>query len=110
MKGHGWVGLRFQLDEFEDYNEIVLHVKFNENDATLQQETLGSLGVNLIYGAFNYSDNPRRLIESLYDDISTDNVAVSYTHLDVYKRQHINIKYFFITRKERLIQCKLIYY
>lgn len=76
MKGHGWVGLRFQLDEFEDYNEIVLHVKFNENDATLQQETLGSLGVNLIYGAFNYSDNPRRLIESLYDDISTDNVEI----------------------------------
>ena len=43
MKGHGWVGLRFQLDEKEDYNEIVFHVKFNENDATLQQETLGGL-------------------------------------------------------------------
>jgi hypothetical protein len=76
MKGHGWVGLRFQLDEKEDYNEIVFHVKFNENDATLQQETLGGLGVNLIYGAFNYADNPRRLIESLYDDISTDNVEI----------------------------------
>ena len=48
IRDSGWVGLRFQLDEFEDYNEIVLHVKFNENDATLQQETLGSLGVNLI--------------------------------------------------------------
>lgn len=76
MKGHGWVGLRFQLDEKEDYNEIVFHVKFMENDATLQQETLGSLGVNLIYGAYNFSDNPRRLIESLYDDISTDNVEI----------------------------------
>lgn len=75
-KGHGWVGLRFQADDFEDYNEIVLHVKFKENDATLQQETLGSLGVNLIYGAFNYADNPRKLIESLYDDISTDNVEI----------------------------------
>ncbi|MBU8881924.1 nicotinate-nucleotide adenylyltransferase [Flavobacteriaceae bacterium JJC] len=76
MKGHGWVGLRFQLDEKEDYNEIVFHVKFMENDATLQQETLGSLGVNLIYGAYNFSDNPRKLIESLYDDISTDNVEI----------------------------------
>ncbi len=76
LKGHGWVGLRFQLDEKEDYNEIVFHVKFNENDATLQQETLGSLGVNLIYGAYNLSDNPRKLIESLYDDISTDNVEI----------------------------------
>ncbi len=76
LKGHGWVGLRFQLDEKESYNEIVIHVKFNENDATLQQETLGSLGVNLIYGAFNYSDNPRRLIDSLYDHISSDNVEI----------------------------------
>ncbi len=76
MKGHGWVGIRFQLDEKEDYNEIIFHVKFNENDTTLQQETLGGLGVNLIYGAFNYSDNPRKLIGSLYDDISTDNVEI----------------------------------
>ncbi len=75
-KGHGWVGLRFQLDEHEDYNEIVLHVKFRENDATLQQETLGGLGVNLIYGAFNYSDNPRKMINSLYDHIPTDNLEI----------------------------------
>lgn len=76
MKGHGWVGLRFQLDEKDDYNEIVLHVKFKENDATLQQETLGGLGVNLIYGAFNYADNPRKMINSLFDDISKDNVEI----------------------------------
>lgn len=75
-KGHGWVGIRFQVSENEDYNEVVIHVKFNENDATLQQETLGNLGVNLIYGAFNYYDNPRRLIESLYDDISLDNLEI----------------------------------
>ena len=77
MKGHGWVGLRFQsAAEDKRYNEIVIHIKFNENDATLQQETLGSLGVNLIYGAFNYHDNPRKLIESLYDDISVDNLEI----------------------------------
>lgn len=64
-KGHGWVGIRFQLEEGGGYNEIVLHVEFQENDATFQQETLGNLGVNLIYGAFRYSDNPRKLIESL---------------------------------------------
>lgn len=75
-KGHGWVGIRFQKEENEDYNEIVIHVKFKEYDATLQQETLGSLGVNLIYGAFHYADNPRRLIESLYDDLSTDKLEI----------------------------------
>ena len=76
LTGHGWVGVRFQTEPSEDYNEIVLHVKFRENNATLQQETLGNLGVNLIYGAFFYSDNPRRLIESLYDDIDLDNLEI----------------------------------
>ena len=76
IPGHGWVGIRFQTDHTEDYNEIVIHIKFHQNDATLQQETLGNLGVNLIYGAFHYYDNPRKLIQSLYDDISMDNLEL----------------------------------
>lgn len=75
-KGHGWVGIRFQTNPDDDYSEAVLHVKFRENDATLQQETLGKLGVNLIYGAFYLYDNPRKLIESLYDDISLDTLEI----------------------------------
>ena len=75
-KGHGWVGIRYQNHEDEEFNEIVIHVKFKETNATLQQETLGSLGVNLIYGAFFYIDNPRVLIESLYDDISVDRLEI----------------------------------
>ncbi|MDF0718845.1 MULTISPECIES: TonB-dependent receptor [Chryseobacterium group] len=76
LKGHGWVGVRFQRDETEGYSEVVLHVKFKENNTTLQQETLGNLGVNLIYGAFFYNDNPRRLISSLYDDIALDDLEI----------------------------------
>ena len=76
FKGHGWVGLMFQAQSNQEYSEIVLHVKFKENDATLQQETLGSLGVNLVYGAFYLYDNPRRLIKSLYDDISVDKIEI----------------------------------
>ena len=33
----------FQAQPGQEYSEIVLHVKFKENDATLQQETLGNL-------------------------------------------------------------------
>ena len=51
-KGHGWVGIKFQVKPEGEYNEIVLHIRFKENDARLQQETLGKLGTNLIYGAF----------------------------------------------------------
>jgi hypothetical protein len=43
-KGHGWVGIRYQIEPDEDYNEIILHIRF-ETDARLQQETLGILGV-----------------------------------------------------------------
>lgn len=75
-KGHGWVGIMFQDNPGEDYSEITLHIRFRENDSTLQQETLGSLGVNLIYGAFYLSDNPRKLIESLYDDIAVDKLEI----------------------------------
>ena len=74
--GHGWVGIMFQAQPGQEYSEIVLHVKFKENDATLQQETLGNLGVNLVYGAFHLYDNPRRLIKSLYDDISIDKIEI----------------------------------
>ncbi len=68
-KGHGWVGIRFQLDPLEDYNEIILHFRFKETDAKLQQETLGTLGVNLIYGAYYLNDNPKDLLKSLYDNL-----------------------------------------
>jgi cell wall assembly regulator SMI1 len=39
-----WVGIRYQIEPDEDYNEIILHIRFKETDARLQQETLGILG------------------------------------------------------------------
>ena len=76
FKGHGWVGLRFQMDPLEDYNEIILHVRFKQSDSKLQQETLGILGANLIYGAFYLNDNPKDLLVSFYDNIDKDTIEV----------------------------------
>ena len=76
FKGHGWVGIRFQLDPLEDYNDIILHLRFKENDARAQQETLGVLGVNLIYGAFYMNDNPKELVKSFYDNIDKDKLEI----------------------------------
>ncbi|CAM1344919.1 TonB-dependent receptor [Tenacibaculum amylolyticum] len=76
FKGHGWVGIRFQLDPLEDYNEIILHLRFKETEARLQQETLGVLGVNLIYGAFYLNDNPKELLKSFYDNIDEDKLEI----------------------------------
>lgn len=76
FKGHGWVGIRFQLDPLEEYNEIVLHLRFKEIDAKLQQETLGVLGVNLIYGAFYLNDSPKDMLKSFYDNLHHDQLEI----------------------------------
>ncbi|MBT8281295.1 MAG: TonB-dependent receptor [Muriicola sp.] len=76
-KGHGWVGIMFQLDPNQkEYDEIILHLRFKQNEARLQQETLGIVGVNLIYGAFYKYNKPRKLLKYLYDHIDKDTVEI----------------------------------
>ncbi|WP_313806385.1 TonB-dependent receptor [Flavobacterium sp.] len=76
FKGHGWMGIKFQVDPGEDYNEIILHIRFKENDSKLQQETLGILGVNLIYGAFYKHNDPKKLLRYLYDHLDKDQLEI----------------------------------
>ena len=71
-KGHGWVGIKYQIDSTQDYNEIILHIRFKETDARLQQETLGILGTNLIYGAYYKYNEPKKLLRYLYDHLDKD--------------------------------------
>ncbi|MBC7524914.1 MAG: TonB-dependent receptor [Flavobacterium sp.] len=76
FKGHGWVGIRYQIEPDEDYNEIAIHIRFKETDARLQQETLGILGVNLIYGAFYKYNDPKKLLRYLYDHLDKDQIEI----------------------------------
>uniref|UniRef100_UPI0040493957 TonB-dependent receptor n=1 Tax=Gelidibacter sp. TaxID=2018083 RepID=UPI0040493957 len=76
FKGHGWVGIRYQIEPDQDYNEIILHLRFKENDARLQQETLGILGTNLIYGAFYKYNVPKKLLRYLYDHLDQDQIEI----------------------------------
>lgn len=76
-KGHGWVGIHFQIHpDQKEYNEIVLHVRFHENEAIHQQNTLGVVGANLIHGAFYHYDDPKKLIRCLYDNIDQDSIEI----------------------------------
>ena len=76
-KGHGWLGIRYQLDPAQkEFDEIVLHVRFKQNEARLQQETLGIVGVNLIYGAFYKYNKPRKLLKYIYDHIDRDTLEI----------------------------------
>jgi len=76
FKGHGWVGISYQIDPNEGYNEIILHIRFKETDARLQQETLGILGVNLIYGAYYKYNDPKKLLRYLYDHLDKDQLEI----------------------------------
>jgi len=73
---HGWMGIRFQNAPGMKPNEIGIHVRLLDKENLLQQQALGIIGVNLVYGAFYYSDAPRKLIESLLDNLSTDRIEV----------------------------------
>ncbi len=75
-KGHGWAGIRFQTEAGGNFNDIILHLRFKENDAKLQQQTLGVLGTNLIYGAFYEHDEPKKLLQYLYDHLDKDQLEI----------------------------------
>lgn len=79
-KGHGWMGMRFQLEAEGEPNDIVLHVELLDGDASLQQQALGILGVNLIYGCFRYHNDYRLLLESLMDNLR-DRVRVDMVRM-----------------------------
>ncbi len=75
-QGHGWMGVKFQTSAEKEPNEIILHVVLHENEASLQQETVGELGVNMLYGAYFYYQNPREYLQSLYDNLSRDRIEI----------------------------------
>ena len=75
-ESHGWIGLRFQLRPGGKFNDVVIHVNMLDNDNILQQQALGVIGVNLIYGCYFHHEDPERLLLSLLDDLSTDRIEI----------------------------------
>jgi hypothetical protein len=73
---HGWLGIRYQLRPGSRPNEILLHVRMLDKENVQQQEALGILGVNMVYGAFHYSSGPYTLVESLLDGLTADRIEV----------------------------------
>ncbi len=74
---HGWMGLKFQHRPGADPNEVVMHVNLKENDALLQQQTLGILGVNFIFACYHHHDRPNEFLRSLLDNLSRDRLEIS---------------------------------
>ncbi|MDQ2815072.1 MAG: TonB-dependent receptor [Actinomycetota bacterium] len=73
---HGWMGVKFQSQAHDEPSQIVMHVRMLDVEAWAQQEALGIVGVNLLYGAFFEHHEPEKLIDSLLDKLTTGRIEI----------------------------------
>ena len=102
-EAHGWLGIRFQTAPMAEPSEIVLHVRMRDRDTVLQQQALGIVGVNLIYGALYLRADPRQLIESLQDNLGTDRIEVDMLRFSGHCFETIDNRLMAL----HLVECKL---
>ncbi|MCC6849217.1 MAG: TonB-dependent receptor [Deltaproteobacteria bacterium] len=75
-RGEAWLGIRFQHMPGAEPSDILLHAHLLDSVRLHEQEALGILGVNLIYGAYFVRNDPRALVALLLDDLSPRRVEV----------------------------------
>jgi hypothetical protein len=75
-EGHGWMGVRFQLEPGGAYNDVIIHIKLLDNDGVMQQNSVGVLGVNLLYACFYYHAHPNIFLLSLMDNLAKDALQI----------------------------------
>ncbi|MEE4244440.1 MAG: TonB-dependent receptor [Kangiellaceae bacterium] len=73
---HAWCGVRVQMYPGAKPSDIVVHVRMFDDNAEAQQQALGVLGVNLIYAAYYYFEDPRRIIDSLSDNLKANRIEI----------------------------------
>jgi len=96
---HGWMGVRFQSRPRDDDSQIIIHVRMLDNENALQQEALGIVGVNLLYGAFFLASEPELLIESLLDGLTTKRIEIDMIEFSGIEFRHVD---------NRLMSMKLV--
>jgi hypothetical protein len=96
---HGWMGLKFQTHPRDDESQIILHLRMLDHEASLQQEALGVVGVNLLYGAFFLHHEPELLVESLLDNLSTERLEIDMIEFSGIEFRHVD---------NRLMSLKLV--
>lgn len=79
--GQGWMGVRFQHEAAAQPSEIIIHTRMLDTENVREQEALGVLGVNLLFGAFYLYEEPVKLIASLMDDLARDRIEVDVIKL-----------------------------
>lgn len=87
---HSWTGIKFQTGPHSDDKQIVIHVRMLDIENALQQEALGIVGVNLIYGAQFFHAQPERLLESLLDGLSTNRIEIDLIEIQGKEFRHVD--------------------
>jgi len=75
---HAWCGVRTQTYPGAEPTDIIVHVRMHDKTAEQQQETLGVLGVNLIYASYYYFEDAKKIINSLTDNLSSDRLEIDF--------------------------------
>lgn len=96
---HGWMGVKFQSHPRDQDSQIILHVRMKDKENALQQEALGIVGVNLLYGAFFRFHEPEQLIESLLDSLTIDRIEIDMIEFSGIEFRHVD---------NRLMSMKLV--
>jgi hypothetical protein len=96
---HGWMGVKFQSHPRDQDSQIILHVRMKDKENALQQEALGIVGVNLLYGAFFLFHEPDLLVESLLDTLTTDRIEIDMIEFSGIEFRHVD---------NRLMSMKLV--
>jgi len=74
--GDAWLGIRYQTRPQTDPSDIIVHCRLRDEEAVLQQEALGILGVNLVHAAHYHHDDPRALLLALLDGVTRKRVEI----------------------------------
>ena len=87
---HGWMGVKFQSHPRDEASQIIIHVRMLDTEAALQQEALGIVGVNLLYGAFFLHHEPEQLVESLLDRLTTGRIEIDMIEFSGIEFRHVD--------------------
>jgi hypothetical protein len=78
---HGWLGFRFQAEPGGEPNQVLLHINLGDPNAQLQQQAIGTLGVNLIYACRHQRSSPKSFLAGLFDDLSLERLEIDVLEL-----------------------------
>jgi hypothetical protein len=87
---HGWMGVKYQAHPRDQDSQIIIHVRMLDRENDLQQETLGIVGVNLLYGAFFLHHKPEVLLESLLDNLTTQRIEIDMVEFSGIEFRHVD--------------------